>query len=392
MNRHSIDDLISRSDLSKDELVFLLALQGDRMQRLVEIAARVKEKYVGNNTYLRGLIEFSNICSKNCLYCGIRSDNKEIIRYNLDDQQILKATQFAYDNNFGSIVLQSGEIKSTSFTHRIEKLLRKISRLSGGNLRITLSCGEQTRETYLRWHEAGAHRYLLRIETSNPVLYEKLHPGDGKHVFGDRLACLYHLKDIGYQVGTGVMIGLPFQSIQDLSDDLLFMKDFDIDMVGMGPYLEHQNTPFYKFSHQAPALKERMDLTLKMIALLRIIMQDINIAATTAIQSIDARGREKALRSGANVIMPNVTPQEYREYYALYNGKPCMSENEQACSKCIEKRIAYINGKLAIGEWGDSQHYLKKNKASVNLIKPGLLQPGSDLLSNPQCAQHRQKF
>jgi len=244
----------------------------------------------------------------------------------------------------------------------MEKLLREIHTATGGNLRITLSCGEQDKDTYRRWFDSGAHRYLLRIETSNPGLYNKLHPDDGHHRFKYRLDCLYCLQDTGYQVGTGVMIGLPFQTTADLAGDLLFMEQFNIDMVGMGPYLEHRETPAYAFRDLLLPREERFQLALKMIAVLRILMKDINIAATTALQAIDNLGREKAIKVGANVIMPNITPGEYRDEYLLYQDKPCTDENALDCITCLETRIALINNEIAYGEWGDSNHYQKRDK------------------------------
>lgn len=326
-------------------------------------AAKVKAAYVGNKVYFRGLIELSNICKKNCLYCGIRHDNLSIHRYNLSDQEIFDAAQYAADNNYGSLVLQSGELSTISFTKRIEKLLTGIHKTTGAKLRITLSCGEQEAAIYRRWFNAGAHRYLLRIEASNPELYEKLHPYD--HSWKNRLECLNTLQKIGFQVGTGVMIGLPFQRVEDLADDLLFMKKFDIDMIGMGPYLEHEQTPLYALRGLLLPKEERFQLTLKMIALLRILMKDVNIAATTAMQVIDKIGREKAILAGANVVMPNITPGKYRDDYLLYQNKPCTDENPDDCATCLEARIAVTGNSIAYGEWGDSRHYAVRSKKEL---------------------------
>ena len=195
----------------------------------------------------------------------------------MTDEEIIHAAMFAYENNYGSIALQSGELENPNVTDRIEKLVREIKRLSDGKLGITLSVGEQTPDVYKRWFEAGAHRYLLRIETSNESLYRKIHPNNEAHDFNRRIACLKNLQNIGYQTGTGVMIGLPFQTIDDLAGDLLFMNDFDIDMCGMGPYIEHADTPLIKVSDNLLSLHQRFDLTLKMIAIIRIIMKNINI-------------------------------------------------------------------------------------------------------------------
>jgi biotin synthase len=286
---------IRQKQLGKSDLFAMLNATGDDRQLLFRESARIKEAYVGRKVYFRGLIEFSNICSKDCYYCGIRKGNKKVSRYNLSDDEILQAARYAYEQNYGSIVLQGGEIASPAFTRRIENLLKKIKQLSGNSLGITLSLGEQSQETYERWREAGAHRYLLRIETSDRELYKKIHPRDEHHDFDNRYDCLRNLQELGYQAGTGVMIGLPSQTTEHLAADLLFMQSFDVDMVGMGPYIEHHDTPLYAFRNELLPIGERFDLALKMIATLRILMKDINIAAATALQAIDPLGREKAV-------------------------------------------------------------------------------------------------
>jgi len=356
----NLDNILQKPDLDHKDIVFLLGLKGDGKTRLFEHSARIKEENVCNKVYFRGLIEFSNICLKNCLYCGIRHDNNLVRRYNLTEKEIYTAVQFAFENNYGSVVLQSGEVETENFSGQIEKVLSGIQRITSGGLRITLSCGEQERDTYRRWYDSGAHRYLLRIESSNPELYRKMHPQDDLHSFGRRMDCLHNLQDIGYQVGTGVMIGLPFQTLDDLAGDLLFMRQFDIDMVGMGPYLEHEQTPMIAYRNQLLPREERFQLTLKMIAILRILMKDINIAATTALRAIDKQGREKAIKIGANVIMPNITPGKYRDDYLLYQNKPCANENAEDCKTCLEARIALADNEIAYGEWGDSVHFRKK--------------------------------
>lgn len=359
-----IDEILGKQELSHADIVYLLGVQGEEKTRLFERSARVKEENVGNKVYFRGLIEFSNNCLKNCLYCGIRHDNKSVNRYLLSENEILAAARFAYENKYGSLVLQSGEVETENFVSKVERVLREINRITRGKLRITLSCGEQTKEVYQRWYDSGAHRYLLRIESSNPLLYARLHPGDDRHSFTRRVECLKVLQATGYQVGTGVMIGLPFQTLDDLARDLLFMQQFDIDMVGMGPYLEHEFTPLFAFREQLIPKEERFQLSLKMIAILRILMKDINIAATTALQTIDKMGREKAIRIGANVIMPNITPGKYRDDYLLYQHKPCTEERAEDCKTCLEARIALAENEIAYGEWGDSLHFRKKTTAT----------------------------
>jgi len=358
--RMSVRKILEKERLERADLIAMLESQDEEKKLLFEKATAVKLAEIGNKVHFRGLVEFSNICGKDCYYCGIRKSNKATHRYNVTDEQILDSARFAYENAYGSFVMQAGELESPAFTLRVESLLKEIKKLSKGKLGITLSLGEQSREVYERWFEAGAHRYLLRIESSNPELYQRYHPTDTLHDYARRLTCLKTLQNIGYQTGTGVMIGLPFQNTGDLADDLLFMKEFNIDMVGMGPYLEHQDTPLYAYKNQLLPIEERFDLALKMIATLRILMKDINIAAATALQAIDPLGREKAVKVGANIIMPNITPGKFRNDYALYENKPCVDEEPEECKNCLDVRIKLADGEIGYNEWGDSKHYHKR--------------------------------
>jgi iron-only hydrogenase maturation rSAM protein HydE len=353
-------DLLSKNFLEKEDIIALLSANEDDARELFAKAAKIKEKYIGNKVYFRGLIEFSNICVKNCFYCGIRVGNKNVARYNLTNDEILDCARFAYENHYASIVLQSGEVATETFTNRIEHLLNEIKRLSNNTLGITLSLGEQTEEVYQRWFNAGCHRYLLRIESTNKELFHKIHPNDENHSFETRLNCLKSLRKLGYQVGTGVMIGLPFQTLDDLANDLLFLWEFDVDMVGMGPYIEHPDTPMYQYRHLLLPKNERLQLGLKMIAILRLMMKDINIAAATALQAIDPMGREKGIKAGANVLMPNITPGQYRNNYKLYENKPCTDENPDDCTQCLEARINMTGNSIGYDEWGDSRHFMNK--------------------------------
>jgi len=359
---YKIKDILEQDVFSKEDIIRLLESQGGDRTLLFSKSAEIKEKYIGKKVWFRGLIEFSNICSKDCLYCGIRKGNSNLTRYNLSDDEILAAAKFAYVNRYGSIALQSGELESPFVTDRIENLLYKIKELSNGELGVTLSVGEQEPEVYKKWFEAGAHRYLLRVEATNQALYNKIHPNDSKHNFQHRLDCLKSLQDAGYQTGTGVMIGLPFQTMDDLAGDLLFMKNFNIDMCGMGPYIEHADTPLIDYSGQLMPLKDRFDLTLKMIAIIRIMMHDINIVAATALQAIDPIGREKAVRIGANILMPNITPGKYRDSYKLYDNKPCTDDSAEDCQSCLEARVSLADSEVIYGEWGDSKHYSDRRK------------------------------
>jgi biotin synthase len=355
-----IKEILERDEFTRENIISLLESEGENRTLLFRKAAEIKKKYIGNKVWFRGLIEFSNICSKDCLYCGIRKGNKNLTRYNLTDEEILAAANFAYVNRYGSIALQSGELESQFVTERIENLLHKIKELSGGELGVTLSVGEQEYDVYKRWYDAGAHRYLLRVESTSQLLYNKIHPNDSKHDFNHRMECLKNLQEIGYQTGTGVMIGLPFQTLDDLAGDLLFMKEFNIDMCGMGPYIEHADTPLIEYSEKLMPVKDRFDLTLKMIAIIRIMMRDINIVAATALQAIDPIGREKAVKIGANILMPNITPGKYRDSYKLYDNKPCTDDSAEDCQSCLEARVSLADAEVIYGEWGDSVHYSER--------------------------------
>jgi biotin synthase len=359
---NEILEILQTGLFNRENLIGLLQTTGVEEKLLFSEAAKVKEQFVGKRVYLRGLTEFSNVCRKDCFYCGIRHSNDKVERFNLNDSQIIEAARYASEKKFGSLVLQSGESKDKTFTQRITKLLRSIHKETQNTLQITLSCGEQSSETYKEWFRNGAKRYLLRIETSNPELYCKLHPANENHSFIKRVDCLHELKKVGYQVGTGVMVGLPYQTIGDLADDLLWMRNFDVDMVGMGPYIEHADTPLFAERKRLLSLKERFRLSLKMIAILRIMMKDINIAASTAMQTADKLGREKAIKVGANVFMPNITPVLYRQHYRLYDNKSCIEETPEDCLSCISIRIGLTGNELALGEWGDSKHFFLKQK------------------------------
>ena len=358
----SIKKFLNKKNFTKEDIIFLLKLNDEDTKQLFAKSKEIKEKYVGSIVYFRGLIEFSNICEKNCIYCGIRKDNKKIERYNVSDEEIINAAEFAYKNNYGSVVLQSGELESQFFSERISYLVKQIKRVSRNKLGITLSCGEQSARTYRSWFENGAHRYLLRIESSNKELYQKIHPIDKKHDFDPRVNSLKTLQKIGYQTGTGIMVGLPFQTLEDIANDILFMQKFDIDMIGLGPYIEHQDTPLFAEKDSLMPLLDRFKLTLKVIAILRILMKDINIAAATALQAIDKIGREKAIKIGANIIMPNITPGKFRDSYQLYENKPCTDEEADDCASCLNVRVGLADNTIGYGEWGDSKHYFERNK------------------------------
>jgi len=360
--QETISRILEKENLTKEDLVVLLSANEADTELIFKKAAQVKKKYIGNYTYFRGLIELSNICSKNCFYCGIRRGNKNVHRYTVTDEEVLKACQYALDRDWGSIVIQAGERQDKIFVDRVEELLKKITDLSKDKIGVTLSLGEQTHEVLKRWHEAGATRYLVRIESSNEDLFYKIHPQDELHNFQKRKQALIDLQNAGYMTGTGVMIGLPFQTLEDLADDLLFMKEIDIDMCGMGPYIEHEDTPLYEYKNELIPLEERYKLTLKMIALLRILMKDVNIASATALQAVNPDGREEGIRVGANVIMPNITPIKYHSSYNLYKGKPEIVPETDNYIAQLEKQIAEAGDTVGYGELGDPVHFKNRIK------------------------------
>lgn len=430
-----------------------------KLQR--EKALALKLKHLGPEVFFRGLIEISNKCRKNCMYCGIRGGNCAVQRYEMSDEQVLQEAQFALDAGYGSIAIQGGERSDSAFIERITKLLYQVKRLQQGGggvpgaqqneLGITLSLGEQEREVYREWKNAGASRYLLRIEASNRELYEKIHPGFAltrtpqenarlivgenarentlestqgggavhseaqMHSYDRRVQALYDLKSEGYLLGSGIMIGLPFQTYAHLEEDLQFLKNLEVDMVGMGPYIPHKDTPLgqivawwkdtpaevvanellqcgnlsggvsenvrqivKKLSGsivgRQPVLPEHLlqlaqqprgdfwnlsnaellDLCIDMVARLRILMPHINIAATTALQVLHPDGREMALLSGANVIMPNMTESSLRGNYSLYEGKQGVADDAASTrDKLLENlgRLGIPVGWNSRGDW-----------------------------------------
>ena len=346
--------------LAAEELAALLAIEDEPCLHDLFAAARaVKTACCGNQVALRGLVEAGNVCAKDCLYCGIRRSNAAVERYSLSAGEIAALAETAARLDYGSLVIQSGEIESEAHTRFIEDVLRRIAPLGLG---VTLSLGEQTEETYRRWKAAGAARYLLRIETSNPALYSRLHPAD--HDWSRRVECLRALRRCGYQVGTGVMCALPGQTLADLARDILFFADLDVDMIGMGPYIPHPDTPLAAEAAaagwNAPAA---FLLGLKMIAATRLHLHDVNIAAATALQALAPDGRERGILAGANVVMPNVTGTRYRRNYRLYAGKPCLDENAALCRGCLEARIAATGATVAYGRRGDSLHFRRRTGA-----------------------------
>jgi len=343
--------------LAHDELVTLL--RDTPQEELFAAAYELKCRYVGRKVALRGLIEWSNICGKNCYYCGIRSGNSAVHRYRLSEDEVLECARWAYEQRYGSLVLQGGEVDGEENTAFIERVLKKIHDFAGEELGITLSLGEQSEDTYCRWLAAGAHRYLLRIETSSPEFYAQLHPAS--HSYFRRLECLRALKRLGYQLGSGVMIGLPGQTYDHLASDLEFFRREDCDMIGMGPYIPHAQTPLGKDIALTPQYKEhQLELGLRMIAVCRLYLHNVNIASTTALQALREDGRELGFLAGANVAMPNVTEQKYRPNYELYPNKPCTAESSALCRNCFDARVRSIGEEIAWGRRNDPLHFQAK--------------------------------
>lgn len=343
-----LNKCIETGDLSREEIVFLLSLEDDSdVARLFAAADEVRQQNCGDGIHIRGLIEFSNNCRNDCMYCGLRRSNRDVQRYRMTVDEIVQAAKVAFGRGIGTIVLQSGE--DTKFTADVvADIIRKIK--STSDVAVTLSLGQRPFSDYAVWKDAGADRYLLRHETSNPELFGKIHPDSRLE---DRVACLRELKRLGYQIGGGCMVGFPDQTLDDMASDILFLKEMDVDMAGIGPFIPHPDTPY------ADAPMGQLNMSLKMVALARIITRDALIPATTATGSIDEYGREKALQAGANVVMPNYTPMPYRTDYEIYPNKRCITEDPVQCGPCLTARILSIGRTVASGK-GHSPKHLRK--------------------------------
>jgi biotin synthase len=345
--------------LTPDELEYLLSLDDrEECEALYAAARELKIREVGRGVYLRGLVEVGNICVRNCRYCGIRKDNTAVRRYELSLDEIVAAAKLAADFGYGAAVLQGGERSDAAFVEFVTEAVRRIRALPDAPA-LTLSFGEQTLDTYRKWREAGAVRYLLRIETTDRELYAALHP---EGTLEGRKAALLRLRDTDFQVGTGVMIGLPGQSAAMLARDVEFFRTSDADMIGMGPWIPHHETPL-GIAHPGSHAEDlrRLELGIKMIAVTRLQLKNVNIAATTALQSISpSDGRERGILAGANVIMPNVGGLEHRRDYTLYDGKAGMDENAEAARRKLDESIARIGEYVRYGVSGTPRHYLER--------------------------------
>lgn len=314
--------------LNKEEIV--RRLKDDvGQEKLLREADKVRHDNVGDEVHLRGLIEFSNICRNNCLYCGIRRDNKLLQRYRMSEDELIETARRGAELGFKTIVMQSGE----DMYYDTGRMCRIIETIKKFDVAVTLSLGERKYEEYKDFRNAGADRYLMRIETTDKDLYHRLDPAMS---WQHRYECLLMLKELGYELGSGSMVGLPGQSVESIADDLLFMQKLEVDMAGIGPFIPHQQTPLKDTAGGT------LDLALRTMALMRIILPDINIPATTAMESLHPQGRIKALQSGANVVMPNITEGEYRKLYELYPGKICVNDTPAHCRSCIGLKIMSI--------------------------------------------------
>lgn len=316
------------SEFSRNDIIEILKDDSNN-DWLFSLADKTREEYVGDEVHLRGLIEFSNICKRQCKYCGLRCEDKFIDRYRISKENIISYAEHAVNMGYKTIVLQSGEDEYYN-TDLMCEIIAGIKKLG---VALTLSIGEKTYEEYKAFKEAGADRYLIRIETTDKTLYNQMHPNMD---FYNRVRCLENLGRLGYEVGTGCLVGLPNQTIESLADDILFFKEINADMVGIGPFIPHPHTPL------KDSATGSFTLALKVMALTRILLKDINIPATTAMETLNPNGRIIALQSGANVVMPNVTTTEYRAKYEIYPNKICINENPDKCKGCISAKIQSI--------------------------------------------------
>jgi biotin synthase len=321
------------------------------LEGLWRAADAVRREHVGDEVHLRGLIEISNHCRRLCGYCGIRADNREIERYRMSEEEILACAHEALSYGYGTVVLQAGEDPGLKLAW-VRDLVRRIKDETG--LAVTLSLGERGMEELKAWQEAGADRYLLRFETSDPELYGRIHPSL-PHALSDRIALLHALRQLGYEVGSGVMVGFPGQTWKILAQDILTFAQLDLDMIGVGPFIAHPATPLGKM--QAPAHEDQVPATeevvYRAIALTRLTCPESNIPSTTALATINkTSGRELGLMRGANIVMPNLTPVAYRSKYEIYPEKACINETAAACQGCLAGRIVSIGRQVGTGPGG----------------------------------------
>jgi biotin synthase len=367
-----LQSVLRQEAFSDADIIYLLGLTDPAdCEALRRAAFDLTTRLVGDKVHYRGIVEFSNVCRLNCRYCGIRKSNKSLPRYMLSKRQIVESALWAAENNYGSVCLQSGERRDEKFIRFVEHCIREIRQKSASEklphgLGITLSLGEQDLSTYERWREAagehGGVRYLMRMETSNPELFSRLHPPrDRKRMeksYRSRLRALSDIRAAGMQVGTGGMIGLPGQTLSDLCADIRFYAEYDVDMLGMGPYITSLGADM--LDEGMMEKRPLMQLSLNMLAATRLVLRDVNLAASTALQTLFEDGRERGLSYGCNIIMPNISPREVRKNYQLYDNKPCIEEERADCRGCLEARIGSVGRRVGWNEWGCSPHYEKR--------------------------------
>ena len=333
-----IDKLRKDSELSYDEYLYLIKNREKCSDYLYKNASETRDSIYGKKVYIRGLIEFTNYCKNNCLYCGIRRDNKNIERYRLTKEEIIDCSNRGYELGFRTFVLQGGE----DLYYTDEMLCEIVEEIKNNHpdVAVTLSIGERSYESYKKLREAGADRYLLRHETADKLHYEKIHPEEMS--FDNRIKCLEELKELGYQVGAGFMVGSPCQTEENLANELIFLKKFKPEMCGIGPFISHKDTPF-KNEKSGTA-----ELTLFMLGLIRLTLPNVLLPATTALGTIDPLGREKGIKAGANVLMPNLSPGSVRKKYMLYDNKICTGDEAAECVECLKNRLKTIGYEIVV--------------------------------------------
>lgn len=338
MNLHElIDRLHKEHTLTKEEFITLIKERNEESASYLASLAREEAVNIyGNGVFPRGLVEFTNYCKNNCYYCGIQGCNPNANRYRLSKEEILSACENGYQLGYRSFVLQGGE--DPHYTDEVMVPIVAEIRKRYPDCAITLSLGERSKESYQKLYDAGADRYLLRHEAADPELYQKLHPESLS--LENRIQCLWNLKEIGYAVGTGFMVGAPYQTVENLADDLLFIKELDPQMVGIGPFVPHHDTRFKEFPSGS------VELTTYLVSILRLMNPHLLLPSTTALGTIDPRGREKGILAGANVVMPNLSPVAVRKDYSLYDNKICTGEEAAECAGCLGRRLASIDYQL----------------------------------------------
>ena len=338
MNLHElIDRLHKEHTLTRGEFITLIKERDEEnASYLASLAREEAVKIYGNGVFPRGLVEFTNYCKNNCYYCGIQGSNQHANRYRLSKDEILSACENGYQLGYRSFVLQGGE--DPHYSDDVMVPIVSEIRKRYQDCAITLSLGERSKESYQKLYDAGADRYLLRHEAATPELYQKLHPESLS--LENRIQCLWNLKEIGYAVGTGFMVGAPYQTVENLVDDLLFIQKLDPQMVGIGPFVPHHDTKFKDYPSGT------VELTTYLTSILRLMNPHLLLPATTALGTIDPRGREKGILAGANVVMPNLSPVAVRKDYSLYDNKICTGEEAAECAGCLGRRLASIDHEL----------------------------------------------